>query len=378
LRPSILPIQNSEDLNNFIKFPWIINREDRNWVPPLIRDRRIKLDLARNKYWNCAERELFLVKRGKTPLGTIAAIIDHHHNQVTKSQAGVFGFFECVDDQEIADLMFSTIEDWLKGRGIGTVRGPYNPSPTDECGVLIDGFNSRPALLEAHNPPYYAQLLENAGYIPFNEMVARMAVAPDGAKQLNEFISGKLLRVVEKIRHRQDIHIRQVNFKKWERDISLACDIYNKSLEPLPGYVPIPKDEFKAFADSFRSFIDPELALLAEVGGIPVAFALALPDLTEALQKANGNLGFKGLFHLWMATRNPTRGTFKILMVLPEYQNRGIETLLVLEIAQAAFSKGYREMDMSLTGSENEKSNRFQENLGYTVYRRYKLYQKSF
>ncbi len=372
----VFPVRSSHDLNAFIKFPWVVNKHDQKWVPPLISERRAKLDVERNKFWNNAERELFLATREGMPVGTIAAIIDHHHNQVLNSKEGIFGFFDCINDQETANVLFGSAEAWLREHKIRTVRGPYSPSPTDECGVLVEGFASRPAILEAHNPPYYANLVERAGYEPFNEMVARMAFAPPDALQIEDFISDKLLRVVERLRQRNDIAIRQVNLKQWENDINLACDIYNQALSPLPGYIPIPRDEFKAFADSFKPFIDPELALLAEVGGIPVAFALALPDLTGALQKANGHMGPAGALRLWMATRKPTCGTFKILMVLPEYQNRGIETLLVLEVARAAFSKGYREMDMSLTGAENEKSNRFQENLGYKVYRRYKLYQK--
>lgn len=374
---SISAVRNKLDLNLFIKFPWIINHDDRHWVPPLISDRRGKLDLDKNKFWKSSERELFLAKKDNKPVGTIAAIIDHHHNQVLHSLDGEFGFFDCIDDQDVANGLFSEAEKWLNQYQVRCIRGPYNPSPTDESGVLVEGFDNRPAILEAHNPPYYATLLEKAGYKPFNEMVARMAVIPPGSKKLEDFFSEKLLRVVSKLRQRTDIAIRSVNLKHWESDVNLACNIYNRSLGPLEGYVPVEQDEFKAFADSFKPFIDPDLALVAEVGGIPVAFALALPDLTGALQKANGYLSPWGLFHLWKATRKPTRGTFKILMVLPEYQNRGIETLLVFNAAHAAFMKGYKEMDMSLTGSENEKSNRFQENLGYKVYRRYYLYQKN-
>jgi GNAT superfamily N-acetyltransferase len=375
---SILPVRTSRELDLFIKFPWVINRRDSNWVPPLLKERKDKLDLLRNPFWRSAERELYLAVRDDQPVGTIAAIIDHHHNNVLKVEDGLFGFFDCLNDQEVADRLFSAAESWLKQKAMRLVRGPYNPSATDECGILVEGFNTRPALLEAHNPSYYANLVQNAGYGPCLEMVARMAVAPSGARQVEDILSEKLMRAVEKIQQRTDVVLRTIILKDWEREISLACSIYNRSLNSLPGYVPVQEEEFKAFADGFKPILDPDLAQLAEVKGVPVAFALALPDITPAFQKANGRLGPVGLFHIWKLTRKPARGTFKILMVLPDYQNRGIETLLVLAIARAAFRKGYREMDMSLTGSENEKSNRFQENLGYRVYRRYLIFEKYF
>lgn len=374
---SILPVRTSRELDLFIKFPWVINRGDPNWVPPLIKERKDKLDLLRNPFWRSAERELFLAVRDDQPVGTIAAVIDHHHNEVLKVEDGLFGFFDCLNDQDIADQLFAATEFWMKRKAMRLVRGPYSPSTADECGILVEGFNTRPALLEAHNPSYYAKLAQNAGYAPCLEMVARMAVAPSDTRQVEDLLSEKLLRVVEKIQQRTDVVLRTVNMKDWYREISLACSIYNQSLNSLPGYVPVQEEEFKTFADGFKPILDPDLAQLVEVKGVPVAFALALPDITPALQKANGHLRPVGLYHIWRETRKPARGTFKILMVLPEYQNRGIETLLVLSVARAAFRKGYREMDMSLTGSENDKSNRFQENLGYRVYRRYMILEKN-
>ncbi len=374
---AIFPVRTPRQLDQFIKFPWTVNRNDANWVPPLIKDRKDKLDLLRNPFWHSAERELFLAVRDGKPVGTIAAIVDHHHNEILNVREGLFGFFDCLNDQGTAGCLLAETEAWLKQKGMRLVRGPYSPSPTDECGILVEGFHTRPALLEAHNPFYYANLVQNAGYTPYLEMVARMAIVPSDTRQVEDVLSEKMLRVVEKIQKRTDVLLRTVNLKDWQREVSLACSIYNQALKSLPGNVPVPEEEFRNFADGFKPILDPDLTQLAEVKGVPVAFALALPDISPAFQKANGRLGPVGLLQIWKATKKPVRGTFKILMVLPEYQNRGIETLLVLAIARAAFQKGYREMDMSLTGAENEKSNRFQENLGYRVYRRYVIYEKS-
>jgi GNAT superfamily N-acetyltransferase len=118
------------------------------------------------------------------------------------------------------------------------------------------------------------------------------------------------------------------------------------------------------------------MALIAEVGSRPVGFAIALPDVNEALQHLDGKLGPVELVKLWWFTRRIKRVSFKILIIVPEYQGRGIEALLILRVAQAIWNKGYREVDMSLTGEENLKSSLFQEHIGFTVYRRYRIYQK--
>ena len=158
--------------------------------------------------------------------------------------------------------------------------------------------------------------------------------------------------------------------------LKLACHIYNTALGPLPDYVPVSDDEFLTLAGSFKPIMDTDMALIAEIGGKPVGYALALPDINEALLHVNGRLDLVGLAKLWWYSRKLKRASFKILMMLPDYQNRGIESLLVVQVAQAIWDKGYTEADMSLTGEENEKSTRFQEHLGFKVYRRYRIYEK--
>jgi GNAT superfamily N-acetyltransferase len=373
---TIRAVSTPQELKQFVIFPWTIYKHDPYWVPPLIEDRTAKLDIRRNPYWQNAERSLWIAFQGDIPVGTLAAIVDHRRNQVLKQSIGAFGFFECINDKEVACRLFELASEWLSLKGMSTMRGPYNPSETDEIGILIEGFNTRPSILEAHTPPYYASLVEASGFSHYNQTVARLFQRPPQAKNVEDVIPLKLQKVAALARKRSDLTIRKLNLRRWNEEVRLACQIYNASLMGLNDFVALTEEEFKSFADSFKVIISPDQALIAEIKGRPVGFILALPDINEAFQHLNGRLWPFGFLKLQWYLHRIQRVSFKILMILPDFQNRGIESVLVTELARAAWNKGYQEVDISLTGDENIKSNRFQENLGMKVYRRYRIYEK--
>jgi GNAT superfamily N-acetyltransferase len=183
-------------------------------------------------------------------------------------------------------------------------------------------------------------------------------------------------RAGERARQRSDVTLRKVNLKDWDNELRLACRLYNEALASLPDFIPLSDEEFMIFANSFKPIVDPEMVLIAQVGSKPVGFAIALPDINEALQHVNGRLNLPGLIKLWWFSRKIRRVSFKVLIMIPDFQRRGIESLLTMKVGQAIWKKGYREVDMSLTGEENEKSTTMQEHLGFKIYRRYRIYQK--
>jgi GNAT superfamily N-acetyltransferase len=371
----IKPVQTPSERQLFINFPWQIYKNDPCWVPPILSEKTERLDTQRNPFWRTAELAMWIAYREGKPAGTIAGIIDHHGIEVTKQQVASFGFFECIDDQEIATCLFETVSDWARQKGMPVLRGPFNPSPTDEIGILMEGFDTRPAILEAHTPPYYPELLEKAGLVKINNTLARLVTrAP--ASSYEDLMPEKVRRVAERARQRPDLVIRPVSMDNWDEEIGLACKIYNAALADLPDFVPFPQAEFARFAASFKPLVDPRLALIAEIKGKAVGFALALPDINEAFQHINGRMDLIGLVKLWWYSRKLTRVSFKILMILPEYQGRGVETVLVEQIGHAIWDMGFKEIDMSLTGDENVKSARMQDHLGFVPYRRYGIYEK--
>ncbi len=372
---TLQPVVNLRQRREFVMFPWQIYRADRFWVPPLINDKLERLDPQHNPFWRTADQALWMAYVDGKPAGTIAGIIDHHSIETTHKSVGQFGFFECIDDSRVASRMLDTVADWAREKGMATLRGPFNPSPSDEVGVLVEGFETRPAILEAHTPPYYAKLIEAAGFHKFTDDLARL-VTRTPSDTLEGLLPEKLRRVADRASQRPDLVIRPVRMDEWDSEIRQACQIYNAALACLPDYTPIPEAEFARFAESFRPLMDPRMALLAEANCQPVGFALALPDVNEALQHVNGKLDLPGFVKLWWYSRKLTRVAFKILMVLPEYQGRGVEAVLAARIAHVIWGLGYKEIDLSLTGEENVKSTLLQENLGFKVYRRYRVYEK--
>ena len=374
---SIQPVVTQRDLKRFVTFPWRIYRDDPNWVPPLIAGQMDKLIPDRNPFWEHAERALWLATEGGQPVGTIAAIVDHAGNRALGQTIGSFGFFECVNNPAAARLLLDTAANWLAARGMKVVCGPYNPGINDEPGLLVEGYATRPALMEGHTPPYYTALVEAAGFHKQWETVAWLTVIPPEARRVEDVIPPKLLRTAEWAASRSQARLRPVDLSRWEAEVSVACQIYNAALAHLPNWMPFPEAEFQHMAASFKPLVDPALAFFAEVNGEPVAFALTLPDLNEALQHVNGRMWPFGALKLWWHSRRLRRATFKILMIRPEFRGRGLESLLTTETARAIFARGFREVDMSLTGEDNENMWRMMAGLGMQVYRRYRVYERT-
>ena len=345
-------------------------------MPPILQERLDKVDPERNPFWRNAERQLFTAERDGRVVGTIAAIHDRQRVRVLGRREGGFGFFECLDDQEAASALLRAAATWLAPRGLGVMSGPFNPGGGDEMGVLVEGFATRPAIMEGHNPPYYSRLLEGARMRGVREVYARLLVRPPGRRSFLEDAHPRLRRAMEiAARRSRELVVRSLDVGRWDDDIRTACRLFNASLADVPEHVSIPEEEFLAAARELKPLMDPALALMAEVAGAPAGFCLALPDVNEALQKIDGrwNLASKLLF-LWHSRRS-SRLSLKILVVLPEYRDRFVEVQLLRSLGEATWRKGYREVDLSLTGEENWRSNRIQEKTGARIYRRYRIYE---
>jgi GNAT superfamily N-acetyltransferase len=373
---TLTTVQTPDDLSQYVRFPWQVYRGDPNWVPPLISDRIAKLDPGRNSFWRTAERQLWIAWRERQPVGTIGAILDHHRQRSLAKPVGVYGFFECLDDPEAAAALFDAAAGWLKGRGMGSMTGPYNPDSNDEPGILVEGFETRPALLEAHHPRYYQTLFETNSFTKNLDTKARLFTRTPQMRTFEQAMPEKLLKVTRIVEKRTDLRLRQINMKDWDNEVHLACQISNAALAPLPGNVPMQESEFVEFANSFKPLIDPRLALIAEVGGKPVGYALALPDYNEVLQRLNGRLGLPGLLKFLWYRRRIRRVSFKLLMMLPEYQKRGFEAALVTGVSRGIWDAGFPEVDASLTGEENMSSWLYQDHIGLKVYRSYRIYDR--
>jgi GNAT superfamily N-acetyltransferase len=363
-------------LESFLRFPWQIYRNDPYWVPPYLSQLRKRLDTHGNPFFHYAERQLFCAYQDGKLAGTIAAIINHQHNQQLQERTGFFGFFEVIYDPQVALALIQAATTWLAPRGIDCLRGPVNGAPTDEVGVLIDGHDSRPALWEGHAPHYYQGLLEALGFEKFDDVFAYELTF----QELDHALHGlpqKLLAVARDGHYHPQLVIRSTDRRNWKQDVLDVHHLYNTAFRTIPGHTDMGLEKFQQMVNANRDLMDMDLALIAKVGNVPVGFAVVLPDLNEALHHFDGTVsGWEVVKFYWYKRRIRT-ACFKLLGVLPEYRGRGIEMRIMYEMVQRLAKKKYQRLEISLASEKNAPMNRIIRRMGGRVYRTYRVYQKN-
>ena len=370
----IKKVEDKQDLMEFIKFPWRVYRDDPYWVPPLISERKDFLDPQKNPFFEHSEVELFLAQRNGETIGTVAAIINDNHNAFHEEKAGFFGLFEVIEDYAVADGLLTTARDWVKAKGMDVIRGPMNMSINDECGLLVDGFDSSPVVMMTYNPRYYVNLIERFGFVKAKDLYAYI-VSTDIFNSKIENIPSKFLRVAEIAQKRAGVRVRKINMKDFDAEVEKAKVVYNSAWEKNWGAVPMTDAEFDHLAHGLKQFLDPDLLLLAEVDDRPVGIFVGLPDVNQPLLHVNGRLfPFGWIKYLWYRRKiDILRGL--IMGVIAEYRERGVDALMYVEAAKEAFRKGYKRCEMSWILEDNVMMNRIIQRIGGEVYKTYRIYE---
>jgi hypothetical protein len=369
----IRKVENEQDKMRFIKLPWEIYRGDSNWVPPLIFDVRNNLNPQKNPFFKHSEIDFYLAEKDGKLVGRIAAIKNDNHNNFYKDKAGFFGFFETIDDEEVSDLLLDTACDWCKNKGFDTILGPVNPSTNDECGLLIDGFDSPPVFLMTYNPKHYINKIENFGFEKAKDLYA-YDISSDVIN--NEKLMAKLERMAALIQKRYGVTLRKINMKDLTGEVRKIEDVYNSAWEENWGFVPITTDEFDYMANSLKAVVDEDLVMFAEIDGKPVGFSLSLPDFNQVLKKMNGRLLPFGIFKLLTGKKKINNLRVIIMGVKPEFQKKGIDSLFYLETVKAGNRNHYRGAEISWVLEDNMPMRMTAENLGAKIYKTYRIYQK--
>lgn len=375
----ISPVSNKSELDEFIAFPWKVYQGDRYWVPPLISERKQLLDPEQNPFFEHAKATFFIARRNGEVIGTIGAFSNYLYNEIHKDNAGFFGFFEVLDDPDLAAALLKTAEIWAKEAGHDQILGPMQFSTNDELGLLVDGFDDAPRILMTYNPRRYQGYIESARYEKAMDLWAYSISVPG----LKENMPEKVSRVGEKILKRWNLSIRPINMKDFDNEVELLLSVYNQAWEPNWGAVPMTEHEASLLAEQMKPLVDPELALIVEKNGEAVAFALALPDLNQPLLKAYPKPGTpEALTMLRLLWHWKVRGNIKWVRawgvgVLPEFQGQGLESIIFLKLVEATFRKGFELSEASWILENNDKVNRSIQMLGGKVYKTYRIYQKA-
>jgi GNAT superfamily N-acetyltransferase len=366
-------VRSGTDRNAFIRVPWRIYKNDPAWVPPLIIERKAFLDRKHHPFYLHGDARLFLAKRNGDIVGRIMASDDPNYNSLHQSNVGCFGLFDCIDDGEVAAALFRAAAEWMLGKGRNEMMGPIDYSTNYVCGLLIDGFEHPPTLLTAHNPPYYADLIELGGFTKARDWYAWwFSEAPALAKRLREIASARA--------EKQGVRIRPVNLKNMADEARRIRAIYNQAWEKNWGFVPFTEAEFEHMAEEMKPLLVPPATLIAEIGDEPVGFVIGVPDINVALRHINGRLTKFGLpigllKLLYYRTRIRT-GRLVALGVVENYRRCGIAEMLVLQVMDEAFKRGFTG-ELSMTLEDNVMVNRFIEAMGAARYKTYRIYRRS-
>jgi GNAT superfamily N-acetyltransferase len=365
----ISQVTSDRDRDAFIKFPWRIYRNDPAWVPPLIIERKEFLDRHKHPFYKHGDAALFLARRDGEVVGRITASDDPNYNALHQTNVGCFGLFECIDNVEAAAALFSAAAGWLRARGRSEIMGPIDYSTNYVCGLLVDGFQHPPVVLTSHNPRYYAELIEQCGFVKIKDWYAWWF--SEFAKPVD-----RLRKVAIARAKKHGVSIRHINLRDLAADSQRLRAVYNQAWQRNWGFVPFTEAEAEYMAKEMRLLVVPGGTLIAEAGDVPVGFVIAVPDIHIALRRINGRLTYCGvpigLAKLLYYRRKIRTGRMVALGVVEKYRRAGVAEALVLREIEEGFNTG----ELSMTLEDNFMINRFIESLGALRYKTYRIYSK--
>jgi hypothetical protein len=321
----LVAVEDEKGMEDFLRLPWRLYRDDPNWVPPILDFQRDFLDPRTGPFFEFGEAQYFLAYQSGQPVGRISSQINRLHNQHHDPQDGFFGFFECVPDVKVAAALFDAAAAWLGQRGKKRLIGPLNFSVYDEMGLLVDGFDTMPAIFQTHNPPYYVDLLMELGFTKVLDWYALKITQRD-------IDFSRWERRLEKILQGQGLIFTKYHPEELERRAHEVYTLFNEAWNRNWGHVPVTDRQFNKFFHDIKPLLRPELINLILDGDRLVAFGIAIPDINPLVKKLDGRLTGWGKLRLWYEARfrayKKARGL--ILGVLQPYQNRRLHHALIL------------------------------------------------
>ncbi len=367
----IVPADGKREFRRFLDLPYRIYEGDPNWVAPLLRDVKVMFDRKKHPFHEHSEVQPFVAVRDGETVGRIAAIHNRNHVKYHDELVGFFGFFECVDEQKVANALLNTAADWLRERGLETIRGPASFSTNEMAALLVDGFNRPPAIMMPYNPEYYEDLIANAGFRSAMDMVAYYLD--------NNHPPEYLLRLEERLAKRAGVSLRTLRKEDFSAELDRVLYVYNKAWEKNWGFVPMTDAEIRFMAHELKVAVmkDPEQVIFVENSeGEPVGFALWLKDYNQALIEARGRLFPFGLLKVLRRSKTIDMCRVLTLGLVEEYRHKGIDNLLYLRIFREGAAKGMTAGEFGWILEHNWAMRKPLEKLGSKVYKRYRMYDR--
>jgi hypothetical protein len=363
----VVEVRSQKDLNDFIRFPLTLYAKDPFYVPPLIKEMQ-KHFSEKNPFFLHSKVKFFFAGKNGIIEGRIVSIINHRHVEFHKEKVGFFGFYESTNNQEAATALLDKVSEVLRKNGMDIMRGPMSFSTNEECGFLMEGFNTNPLLMTPYNPPYYNDLMEKYGMRKERDLYAYILDIPGELPK-------KIIRVAD-IAAKSGIHVRPVQKKNFSREMQIFKDVYNSAWEKNWGFIPLTDEEVSYLANNLRPVVVPDMTLIAEKDNEPVGFMGLLPDFNFVLKHMHGKMNPLSIVKALYYSKKIKDLRLLLLGIKAEYRNKGVDALLFREGFKGVKKGGYKRVEFSWILEDNIPTQRLVEMIGGRLYKKYRIYEK--
>ena len=373
MKPVLKVVEGKRDLKKFIHFPEKLYKNDKWWVPALISDEYNTLQASKNPAFDYCEAKLWLALDEKgNVVGRVAGIINHEANKRWNEQSARFGWIDFIEDQEVLDTMLAEVQKWALEKGMVKLKGPLGFTDLDKEGLLVEGFEQLSPFTCIYNFPYYGPMLEKAGFTKDADWTQRIVTVPD------EF--PRMMKLADAIAERAGVHVVQIKNKKELRKEAdyLFRKVYNETFAPLYEFAPVNDRQIDQYINSYITILDKDfISIIHDKDERIVAFAITVPSLSKAVQKAKGRLFPFGIFPILKALHR--NDTLEALMIgiHPDYQSKGLQVLLFKQIHENVIRRGdIKTMIMNPQLEENVKVQMIFDEYNPQPYMRRRSYYK--
>lgn len=363
-------VSNKKDLLDFFLTPRNIYNNDPYWIPPLLDEMKNLFD-KKNTFWNHAEAKLFILFKKEKIVGRIAGFIDQLYCDTVNEKIGFFGFFECINNYDYAEILLSAVQNWLKSKDITAMQGPINGRIDIGCGFLYDGKDTYPSILSVHCPFFYNSFAESFGLVPIRDFVEHYL----------DFQTPIPHEIKEKSRKcsKDGIEIRKFNRMRTRKELRWWIPFFLDTFKHHWGFVPVPIDEVRLRygIKQLRWIVDPNFFLIAEKNNEPVGYIWSTPDYNQILKDINGKNEIINILKLIFNKKKINRGKIQLIGIKKEFRNNDISALLNDKTILEMKKMGYASTIVSIIDTKNEKPMKIMSKTGGKPYRKYRVYTKN-
>ncbi len=369
---TIKKVENGADKKKFIDFVHDLYADDPNYVPELYMAQSDLMNPKKNPFFWHSKADLFLAERDGKVVGRIAAIRNNNYNEYAKTKVGFFGFFDVINDYEVAKKLLDTANDWIKKEGLTDIIGPTNFSTNETCGLLVEGLDSAPVIMMTYNKAYYKTFLDKYGFTKQMDLIAYVLDPMDMPEKLLRLAKG-----IEERLKRRNITVRKINMKDFNNEVAKVKEIYNAAWDKNWGFVPMTDDEFKFQAKDMKMILDKDFAYVAEDNGKVIAFSLTIPNVNEVFKTIKrGRLFPTGLLKLVLNKSKISSVRVITLGVLEEYRKLGIDVVFYAKNMETAQQKKLKYAEASWILENNKEMNSPLISINAKPYKTYRIFEK--